>query len=900
MYDKNIFAKEKWKLLKKSLSDKILSTTNNSINEMFESIGSYLSEIFDLKYCFIFRIDKPRKLIRWQIIKEGTIISKIPLSFPGFPCFGEIAAAISLGNSITLSIENDPFTAIAVKELKQNIQGKLHITPFQIERTVIGAFGLNQPGGSSEIPKHVMRLSKSIVENVSDLLDTNLKKSPVLKSFINTIKAFSILDEAAYSTIDLEENARTICRASKLLYDDVKWSFKVLSPDGNNLTTIYPRDLDNKLTPISYDIPNISAHAWLKPRSVHKGVIPKNGKSHSAIAVCIHSGEKPVGILCGTSEKRDFSIISDNEPKFDLVLRLFENHIGPTIGLSILTKKKSDLLNIIADFAEVSSIEGLKLFIKERVIHFLGADEYCLVPKERKERKDDVNRELTSICTRGKKACEQCVVTQVIAKKVEYESEICNNWDNRCKECKGKEKSDAAFPLNVKDEMWLLCFSAKRRHAFDDDIVSLVTKILNPHLERKVTHLIDLKDLRERIESIPKVFHLTNLVDIGEQIRNWREGAEEISRIITKMVTFPVAICFGCKYSEYRQSVEVCLLSPKGSSFCSASNSTTIAQQACKNKRLFIINNDSNDQYAELAIPLIKNDIILGVLSLKAGIKDARFSEREIHQISHLANLLAPEIYIAMTMRRFYSFLIDKGRLVEVGAITRGLLHQIGTFLTPIPAELDIMEKLIQTDLTQTPERGIKYSIQNIHRHYKKIIDFIEELKILLDPRIKPEFKNTNISNTIKRCLSIQNQDFLRHGIRIDNTQILEKPYYIKGNDSLLSILFLNLISNSINALSKLENLEASKEISFDIKEDKSNQICVSISDNGEGIEKSIVEEMNLTFKGTWDMTKHVGIGLSVCIDIMRRHKGFIEVESSPAKGTTFIIKFVKIKGAER
>ncbi|MCR9066949.1 MAG: ATP-binding protein, partial [Cytophagales bacterium] len=66
----------------------------------------------------------------------------------------------------------------------------------------------------------------------------------------------------------------------------------------------------------------------------------------------------------------------------------------------------------------------------------------------------------------------------------------------------------------------------------------------------------------------------------------------------------------------------------------------------------------------------------------------------------------------------------------------------------------------------------------------------------------------------------------------------------------------------------------------------------VIITDTGIGIEPEILHKINDPFFTTKPPGQGTGLGLSIAYNIVREHKGVIEVLSQPGKGTTFVLSF--------
>ena len=101
----------------------------------------------------------------------------------------------------------------------------------------------------------------------------------------------------------------------------------------------------------------------------------------------------------------------------------------------------------------------------------------------------------------------------------------------------------------------------------------------------------------------------------------------------------------------------------------------------------------------------------------------------------------------------------------------------------------------------------------------------------------------------------------------------------------MISQVLINLIRNSIEALSEINNgsieLWAEKNIE--------NQVIIKVSDNGKGVSEDILEKIFIPFFTTKDSGN--GIGLSLCRQIIRLHKGSLSLQSIKGKGATFTIK---------
>lgn len=107
---------------------------------------------------------------------------------------------------------------------------------------------------------------------------------------------------------------------------------------------------------------------------------------------------------------------------------------------------------------------------------------------------------------------------------------------------------------------------------------------------------------------------------------------------------------------------------------------------------------------------------------------------------------------------------------------------------------------------------------------------------------------------------------------------------FVRGNS--LQQVWTNLISNAIDALG--EN-RGRIEVSTDVVDiNNSNYIKVSVNDSGIGISPDKLEhvfELNFTTKKEGNFG--LGIGLSICQQIIHQHEGWMDIKSNVGEGTT-------------
>ena len=140
-------------------------------------------------------------------------------------------------------------------------------------------------------------------------------------------------------------------------------------------------------------------------------------------------------------------------------------------------------------------------------------------------------------------------------------------------------------------------------------------------------------------------------------------------------------------------------------------------------------------------------------------------------------------------------------------------------------------------------------------------------------------------------CAAVVDRAFTVLSSRIEKEGVLIIQHYREeipkvwmkaGN---IQLVFLNIISNALDALKKSER----KEIHVDINRE-GQFIRVTIRDTGCGIARKNLANIFEPFFTSKPPEEGAGLGLSICENIVDKHKGMIICESKLGRGTKFKI----------
>ncbi|MDP4103433.1 MAG: ATP-binding protein [Bacillota bacterium] len=214
-------------------------------------------------------------------------------------------------------------------------------------------------------------------------------------------------------------------------------------------------------------------------------------------------------------------------------------------------------------------------------------------------------------------------------------------------------------------------------------------------------------------------------------------------------------------------------------------------------------------------------------------------------------------------------------KLALIGELAAGIGHELRNPLTAIRGFIQLMRE---------NKEAIKDEFLDIIDAELESLNHIAgELMILAKPQVH-NFVRLNIVQLLDEVVFLMEPEAFRQGVKI--AKHYESPFMpIFGEKYQLKQVFINLIKNAMDALNRGPN----GEISIKCKQ-SGNETIVSVSDNGCGIPKEVLDKIGEPFYTTKE--KGNGLGLLVSYRIIKNHTGTIECHSEVGKGTSFIIHF--------
>jgi len=216
-------------------------------------------------------------------------------------------------------------------------------------------------------------------------------------------------------------------------------------------------------------------------------------------------------------------------------------------------------------------------------------------------------------------------------------------------------------------------------------------------------------------------------------------------------------------------------------------------------------------------------------------------------------------------------------KLAMLGKISAAIAHEIRNPLTAIRGFI----QLLRPHLMQLgKDEYARIILTEIDRANDIIHEFLNSSK-----PSAPQKSTVNVSSLLKEVVLLTESEALMKGCQM----ILHEP----SEELLVSIdvkqikqVLLNIIKNAMDAIAEVGG---DHQGVIDIRAEKEGKsVCISIQDNGGGMDKGLLSRLFDPFFTTKE--KGTGLGLSVSYRIIRNHRGNISVDSLKGAGTIFTI----------
>lgn len=289
----------------------------------------------------------------------------------------------------------------------------------------------------------------------------------------------------------------------------------------------------------------------------------------------------------------------------------------------------------------------------------------------------------------------------------------------------------------------------------------------------------------------------------------------------------------------------------------------------------------------------INKELFLAINNLRTG-------GSELIKIAHPDGIMQISVYVIELLMRGEKFKLvslqniqselEEKEMEAWQNLVKILTHEIMNSIAPISSlagtiQGDLESKIDNVEqITASDMEDYLMGISTIEKRSQGLISFVSDFRSLAHIPA-PKFSSISISK-----LFSQLEVLLQNQLEALNIKIVKdinpSELILFGDQTQIEQVLINLTQNAIHSLEDMDK----KTITLRAFIDEAGKIILEVSDTGKGIEEEAMSKIFIPFFTT--KKKGSGIGLSLSKQIMRRHKGNIQVRSIQGQGTTFKLIF--------
>jgi len=227
--------------------------------------------------------------------------------------------------------------------------------------------------------------------------------------------------------------------------------------------------------------------------------------------------------------------------------------------------------------------------------------------------------------------------------------------------------------------------------------------------------------------------------------------------------------------------------------------------------------------------------------------------------------------------KTFEQQLMQKEKFASMGQMMAGAAHELNNPLTAILGVSDLLRERAADDATR---RQVEIILQQARR----AASIVQNLLALAVPTGQKRLK-VKVEDVVAKVTESHQKSLQQRNIMVDVTVAGKLPE-VEGDPRLLGQVFANILLNAEQAISSVRDKGAVR-ISLS---QAGNNLLVEFADDGPGIPREIVDKIYEPFFTTKRPGGGSGLGLTICLGVIKDHGGRIEVQTSEGAGATFRI----------
>jgi signal transduction histidine kinase len=281
---------------------------------------------------------------------------------------------------------------------------------------------------------------------------------------------------------------------------------------------------------------------------------------------------------------------------------------------------------------------------------------------------------------------------------------------------------------------------------------------------------------------------------------------------------------------------------------------------------------------------------ILGFLVLGAKKSGTKFSVEDVDLLNAVVNRASASIDKIKLQEELFIERVESERLDELNRLKSYFISSISHDMKTPLTSIKMFTELLQTSGEINSEKSREYLeiIEGESSRLSRLIDNVLEFSKIESGIKRYRFENISLNEVVKHTIKLMQYQFKLQKFVIESN-FADNEKFINADKDAVEDVLINLITNSL----KYSKVNKSMRVNTFLQND---YMALSVEDEGIGISKQDIENIFIPFfridSKEVQSTGGAGLGLSIVKHIMDAHKGKIEVQSEPGRGSRFVLLF--------
>jgi len=293
---------------------------------------------------------------------------------------------------------------------------------------------------------------------------------------------------------------------------------------------------------------------------------------------------------------------------------------------------------------------------------------------------------------------------------------------------------------------------------------------------------------------------------------------------------------------------------------------------------------------AELAVPLIASNVVLGVLAVQAE-RENYFTADDVN----IMTTLAGQVAVALQNARSYADqAVTVARLRELDHLKSSFLanmsHELRTPLNSILGFTEVILEGLDGDLTPNMENDLKIVYKN-GQHLLNLINDILDMAKIESGKMILHLERFNFVEMLEDVVSITSPLASEKSLSLFLDPESDPNLELDGDRTRLRQVMINLVNNA------LKFTETGKVVLKGERDEARQMYVITVKDTGLGIPashlESVFQEFTQVDTSTTRKAGGTGLGLPISRRLAEMHGGKLWAESTgvPGEGSTFFLE---------